>query len=90
MIGRFIGVARAITPFLAGTSHLPYRRFLLSTSSAPRPGQPPSWASATWSRRALDRVAELSHSIGLGIGAAAVAGALALGLRHLCPHGPAR
>ena len=28
ILGRFIGVARAITPFLAGTSHLPMRRFL--------------------------------------------------------------
>ena len=36
----------------------------------------------------LDRVAELSHSIGLGIGAVAVAGAAALGLRHLVRTAP--
>jgi undecaprenyl-diphosphatase len=28
ILGRFIGVARAVTPFLAGSSHLAYRRFL--------------------------------------------------------------
>ena len=28
ILGRFIGVARAVTPFLAGSSHLPLRRFL--------------------------------------------------------------
>jgi membrane-associated protein len=28
VIGRFVAFLRAVTPFLAGTSHLPYRRFL--------------------------------------------------------------
>jgi membrane protein DedA with SNARE-associated domain/membrane-associated phospholipid phosphatase len=28
LVGRFIGIVRALAPFIAGASHLPYRRFL--------------------------------------------------------------
>ena len=52
ILGRFIGVARAITPFLAGSSHLSFRRFLAFDISAPPPGRLPSSRSATSSRRA--------------------------------------
>ena len=83
VIGRFIGFARALTPFLAGTSHIPYRRFLMFDIVGAA-----AWAAAFLGvgylvAASLDRVAELSHSIGLGIGAVAVVGAAALGLRHL-------
>jgi membrane protein DedA with SNARE-associated domain len=83
VIGRFIGFARALTPFLAGTSHIPYRRFLMFDIVGAA-----AWSAAFLGvgylvAASLDRVAQLSHSIGIGVGAVAVAAAAALGLRHL-------
>jgi membrane protein DedA with SNARE-associated domain len=83
VVGRFVGVARAITPFLAGTSHIPFRRFIAFDIVGAA-----AWAAAFLGvgylvAASLDRVAELSHSIGFGIAAAAAAGACALGLRQL-------
>ena len=88
VIGRFIGFARALTPFLAGTSHFPYRRFLMFDIVGAA-----AWAAAFLGvgylvAASLDRVAALSHSIGLAIGAVAVLAAAALGLRHLLRTAP--
>ena len=68
ILGRFIGVARAITPFLAGTSHIRYRRFLMY--DIPGAG---AWAACFLAigyvvAESASRAAELSHTIGLGIG----------------------
>ncbi len=83
ILGRFIGVARAITPFLAGTSHIPLRRFLMF--DIPGAG---AWAACFLGvgyivAESASRAAALSHAIGLIIGIAAVAGALAIGVLQL-------
>ncbi len=83
ILGRFVGVARAITPFLAGTSHIPLRRFL--AFDIPGAG---AWAACFLGvgylvAESAHRAAALSHTIGLAIGAAAVAGALVAGAVHL-------
>jgi membrane protein DedA with SNARE-associated domain len=83
ILGRFIGVARAITPFLAGTSHIPLRRFLMF--DIPGAG---AWAACFLGvgylvAESASRAAALSHAIGLTIGIAAVAGALAVGIFQL-------
>ena len=70
ILGRFIGVARAITPFLAGTSKLSFRRFL--AFDIPGAG---AWAAAFLAvgylvATSADRAASLSHAIGLAIGGA--------------------
>jgi undecaprenyl-diphosphatase len=88
VIGRFVGFARALTPFLAGTSHIPFRRFIAFDIVGAA-----AWAAAFLGigylvAASLDRVAELSHSIGFGIGAIAVVGAAALGVRHLLGAAP--
>jgi membrane protein DedA with SNARE-associated domain len=88
VIGRFVGFARALTPFLAGTSHIPFRRFIAFDIVGAA-----AWAAAFLGigylvAASLDRVAELSHSIGFGIAAVAVAGAAALGIRHLLGAAP--
>jgi membrane protein DedA with SNARE-associated domain len=89
ILGRFIGVARAITPFLAGTSHIRYRRFLMY--DIPGAG---AWAACFLAigyvvAESASRAAELSHTIGLAIGTAAVAGALAVGAVQLYRTAPA-
>lgn len=83
ILGRFIGVARAITPFLAGTSTLTFRRFL--AFDIPGAG---AWAAAFLAvgylvATSADRAASLSHSIGLAIGGAAVAGVAVVATRQL-------
>jgi membrane protein DedA with SNARE-associated domain len=83
ILGRFIGVARAITPFLAGTSHIAYRRFLLY--DIPGAG---AWAACFLAvgylvAESASRAASLSHAIGLAIGTAAAVGALAVGAVQL-------
>jgi membrane protein DedA with SNARE-associated domain len=88
ILGRFIGVARAITPFLAGTSHIPYRRFLMY--DIPGAG---AWAACFLAvgylvAASASRAASLSHAIGLGIGTAAVVGALAVGVVQLYRNAP--
>ena len=88
ILGRFIGVARAITPFLAGTSHIPYRRFLLY--DIPGAG---AWAACFLAvgyivAESAKRAASLSHAIGLGIGAVAVAGALVVAVVQLRRNAP--
>jgi undecaprenyl-diphosphatase len=90
ILGRFIGVARAITPFLAGTSHISYRRFLLY--DVPGAG---AWAASFLAvgyvvAESAKRAASLSHTIGLAIGTLAVVGALvvaAVQLRRNAPPG---
>ena len=75
ILGRFIGVARAITPFLAGSSHLPLRRFLAFDIAGAG-----AWAASFLAvgyvvgRERRSRAASLSHTIGLAIGGAAVVG----------------
>ena len=83
ILGRFIGVARAITPFLAGTSHTPLRRFLMF--DIPGAG---AWAACFLGvgylvAESASRAAALSHAIGLVVGIAAAAAALAIGMFQL-------
>lgn len=83
ILGRFVGVARAITPFLAGTSHIPLRRFL--AFDIPGAG---AWAATFLAvgyvvASSAERAASLSQGIAYAIGGAAVAGAAVLGLRQL-------
>ena len=83
ILGRFIGVARAITPFLAGTSNISLRRFLMFDI----PGAA-AWAATFLGvgylvAESASRAAALSHAIGLIIGIAAFAAALAIGLFQL-------
>ena len=83
ILGRFVGVARAITPFLAGTSHIPLRRFL--AFDIPGAG---AWAACFLAvgyivAESADRAASLSHTIGLAIGTAAVVGAIVVGVVQL-------
>jgi len=88
ILGRFIGVARAITPFLAGTSTLGFRRFL--AFDIPGAG---AWAAAFLAvgylvATSADRAASLSHAIGLAIGGAAAVGLAAVGIRQLYRSAP--
>ncbi len=88
ILGRFVGVARAITPFLAGTSHIPYRRFLMY--DVPGAG---AWAACFLAvgyivAESAKRAASLSHAIGFGIGGAAAVGALVVGIVQLRRHAP--
>jgi membrane protein DedA with SNARE-associated domain len=90
ILGRFVGVARAVTPFLAGTSHIPLRRFW--AFDIPGAG---AWAACFLAvgylvAESAERAASLSHAIGLGIGTAAVLGAVVVGivqLRRTAPPG---
>jgi undecaprenyl-diphosphatase len=88
ILGRFIGVARAITPFLAGSSHLPLRRFLAFDIAGAG-----AWAAAFLGvgylvAASASGAASLSHKIGLAIGTGAVAGVVALGIRHVARNAP--
>ena len=88
ILGRFIGVARAVTPFLAGSSHLPLRRFLAFDIAGAG-----AWAAAFLGvgyllAASASGAASLSHTIGLAIGAAAVVGAAALGVRQVSRSAP--
>ena len=88
ILGRFVGVARAITPFLAGTSHIPLRRFL--AFDIPGAG---AWAATFLAvgyvvASSAERAASLSHTIAFVIGGAAVAAALVFGLWHLFRSAP--
>ncbi|MDX6539947.1 MAG: hypothetical protein QOI71_1557 [Gaiellales bacterium] len=89
ILGRFIGVARAITPFLAGTSHLPLRRFLAFDIVGAG-----AWAASFLAvgyvvATSAERAASLSRGVGLAIGGAAVVGAVAVGIRQLYANAPA-
>src|SRR6476646_1274384 len=88
ILGRFIGVARAITPFLAGSSHLSYRRFLAFDIVGAA-----AWAAAFLAlgyvvAASASRAASLSHVAGLAIGTAAAAGGLILAARHVARSAP--
>ncbi len=87
-MGRFIGVARAVTPFLAGSSHLAYRRFLAFDIVGAG-----AWAAAFLAvgyliAASASRAASLSHAIGLGIGTAAAIGVLVLVVRQVIRAAP--
>ena len=89
ILGRFIGVARAITPFLAGTSHITLRRFLAIDVVGAG-----AWAASFLAvgyllATSASRAASLSHSIGLAIGAAAAVAAIAFGAHQLYRNAPA-
>jgi undecaprenyl-diphosphatase len=89
ILGRFIGVARAITPFLAGTSHITLRRFLAIDVVGAG-----AWAASFLAvgyllATSASRAASLSHSIGLTIGAAAAVAAIAFGAYQLYRNAPA-
>ena len=81
-------MARAVTPFLAGSSHLPLRRFL--AFDIPGAG---AWAACFLAvgyllAASASGAASLSHTIGLAIGAAAVVGVVALGIRQVWRSAP--
>jgi membrane protein DedA with SNARE-associated domain len=83
ILGRFIGFARAVTPFLAGSSHLSFRRFLAFDVVGAG-----AWAATFLAvgyviAASAARAASLSHTIGVGIGTAAAVGALALAVRQV-------
>jgi len=88
ILGRFIGVARAVTPFLAGSSQLSLRRFLAFDIAGAG-----AWAASFLAvgyllAASASGAASLSHSIGLAIGAAAAIGGAALGIRLLYRSAP--
>ena len=81
-------MARAITPFLAGSSHLSFRRFLAFDIVGAA-----AWAAAFLAlgyivAASASRAASLSHAAGLAIGTAAAAGALVLAIRHVTRSAP--
>jgi membrane protein DedA with SNARE-associated domain len=88
ILGRFIGVARAITPFLAGSSHLPLRRFLAFDIAGAGAWAASFLAAGYIVAASASGAASLSHSIGLAIGGAAVVGGAALGIRLLYRSAP--
>ena len=88
ILGRFIGVARAITPFLAGASRIPVRRFLAFDIAGAGVWAATFLAVGYVAAASADRAASLSHTIALGIGGAAAAGAGAIGIRHLFRSAP--
>lgn len=84
LVGRFIGVARAIAPFAAGSSKMPFRRFLpydIVGSGL--------WGSAIvllgyFSWENIDHAAKIASTGGLAIGTTVVVGVLAfLASRYL-------
>jgi membrane protein DedA with SNARE-associated domain len=88
ILGRFIGVARAVTPFLAGGSHLPLRRFLAYDIAGAG-----AWAASFLAvgyvvAASASGAASLSRSIGLAIGGAVVVAGVALGIRLLYRSAP--
>jgi membrane protein DedA with SNARE-associated domain len=88
ILGRFVGIARAITPFLAGTSHIPLRRFL--AFDIPGAG---AWAGSFLAlgylvAESADRAASLSRTVGLAIGALAVVGVMTVGAVQLFRSAP--
>jgi membrane protein DedA with SNARE-associated domain len=88
VLGRFIGVARAVTPFLAGSSRLSLRRFLAFDI-----GGAGAWAASFLAlgyvvAASASGAASLSHAAGLAIGAAAAAGVLVLAIRQVTRSAP--
>ena len=88
ILGRFIGLARAVTPFLAGSSQLPLRRFLAFDIAGAG-----AWAASFLTvgylvAASASGAASLSHTIGLAIGGAAAIGGVALGIRLLYRSAP--
>ena len=88
ILGRFIGLARAVTPFLAGSSQLPLRRFLAFDIAGAG-----AWAASFLAvgylvAASASGAASLSHTIGLAIGGAAAVGGVALGIRLLYRSAP--
>ena len=75
-------------PFLAGSSHLSFRRFLAFDIVGAA-----AWAAAFLAlgyvvAASASRAASLSHAAGLAIGTAAAAGAVALAIRHVARSAP--
>jgi membrane protein DedA with SNARE-associated domain len=89
ILGRFIGIARAITPFLAGTSNITLRRFIAFDVVGAG-----AWAASFLAvgyvvASSAERAASLSQAIGFAIGGAAVVGAVTVGIRQLYRNVPA-
>jgi membrane protein DedA with SNARE-associated domain len=84
LIGRFLGLIRALAPFIAGSSGMRYSRFLPYDVVGCG-----LWASAFtllgyFSWRNIDRATEIASTAGLGIGTAVAVGVVAfLARRHL-------
>jgi undecaprenyl-diphosphatase len=89
ILGRFIGVARAITPFLAGTSHISVRRFLAFDVVGAGAWAASFLAAGYVVASSAEGAASLSRTIGFAIVAAAIIGGVAVGLRRLYLNAPA-
>jgi membrane protein DedA with SNARE-associated domain len=86
VIGRFVGLVRALTPFIAGTSRMPLRRFLVADVVGAG-----LWASAFctlgyvfW--QSFDRALDLARRGKLGLGAALVLAVIAFAIYRLVRH----
>lgn len=77
VVGRFIGIVRAVAPFLAGASRMPYARFLPLSLVATLPWAATYILLGYFFFRSLDGVAEIAGLAGTGL---AVTAALAAGL----------
>jgi len=77
VVGRSIGIVRALAPFLAGASRMPYRRFLPLSLVATLPWAATYILLGFFFYRSLDDVAEIAGLAATGV---AVAAALAVGL----------
>jgi membrane protein DedA with SNARE-associated domain len=86
VIGRFVGIVRALTPFVAGTSRMPLRRFLVADAIGAG-----LWATTFcvlgflfW--RSLDRALELLQAGKLGILGVFTLAAVAFGAHRFVKH----
>jgi len=84
VVGRFIGLVRAVAPFLAGASRMPYGRFLPLSLVASGPWAATYVLLGFFFYRSLDDVAEIAGFAGMGLAAAV---ALAAAAHHLMRRG---
>lgn len=77
VVGRFIGIVRALAPFLAGASRMPYGRFLPLSLVATLPWSATYVLLGFFFYRSLDDVAEIAGLAGTGL---AVVAALVVAL----------
>jgi undecaprenyl-diphosphatase len=86
IVGRYIGIVRALTPFIAGTSRMPLRRFLVADFVGAG-----TWAATFcilgylfW--RSLDRALEYARAGKLGLGVVLALAVLAFVCYRLVKH----
>lgn len=75
IVGRFIGLVRALAPFVAGASRMPYRRFLPFSIAGTGPWVATYVLLGFAFYRSLDRVAEIAGLATVGLAAAVALGA---------------